>query len=121
MVAYAPMRTGQQSPLKFDPTAENALLSRRSSRDLRTGSPPMDNHETASTVLSNAVIGWLADEALLDSEPAALFGELCRRLRGVGMPVLRAQVGFRILHPLYDASTMNWNVARGVAVEHFSP
>jgi adenylate cyclase len=81
----------------------------------------MDSQETASTVLSDAVIEWLADEALLDAEPAALYGELCQRLRGVGMPILRGQVAFRILHPLYDASTLNWNVERGVVVDHFRP
>src|SRR5438034_11070122 len=81
----------------------------------------MDHQETGSTVLSNAVIEWLAEEALLESEPAAIFGELCQRLRGVGMPLLRAQVAFRILHPLYDASTMNWNIDRGVVVDHFKP
>jgi adenylate cyclase len=81
----------------------------------------MDNEETASTVLGNAVIEWLAGEALLDSEPAAIYGELCQRLRGVGMPILRGQVAFRILHPLYDASALNWNVGRGVLVDHFSP
>jgi adenylate cyclase len=81
----------------------------------------MDTQETASTVLSNAVIEWLANEALLDSEPAALYGELCQRLRGVGMPILHGHVGFRILHPLYDASTMDWNRERGVVVDNFSP
>jgi adenylate cyclase len=81
----------------------------------------MDNQETASTVLGNAIIEWLADEALRESEPAALYGELCRRLRGVGMPILRGQVAFRILHPLYDASTVNWTAATGIVVDHFSP
>ena len=73
----------------------------------------MDNQATASTVLGNTIIEWLADEALLDSEPAALYGELCRRLRGVGLPMLRGQVAFRILHPLYAASTVNWTAETG--------
>jgi adenylate cyclase len=81
----------------------------------------MENQDAASTVLSNAVIEWLANEALLDSEPAALYGELCQRLRGVGMPILHGHVAFRILHPLYDASTMNWNLESGVVVDHLSP
>src|SRR5580692_1524232 len=81
----------------------------------------MDNQETASTVLSNAVIEWLADEALLDAEPAALFGELCQRLRGVGLPILRGQVAFRILHPLYDASIVTWDAEGGVVVELYKP
>jgi adenylate cyclase len=81
----------------------------------------MDYQDTASTVLGNAVVDWLADEALLESEPVALYGELCRRLRGIGIPVLRGHVTFRILHPLYDASAVNWTAATGAVVDHFSP
>jgi adenylate cyclase len=84
----------------------------------------MDNQATASTVstvLGNAIIEWLSDQALHESEPATLYGELCQRLRGAGMPILRGQVAFRVLHPLYDASALNWNPERGVAVEFFSP
>ena len=80
----------------------------------------MDNQAPASTVLGHTIIEWLAHEALLDSEPAALYGELCRRLRGVGLPLLRGQVAFRILHPLYAASTVNWTGETGVVVENFS-
>jgi adenylate cyclase len=81
----------------------------------------MDHQDTTSRVLGNGLVDWLADEALLDSEPAALYDELCRRLRGIGMPLLRGQVTFRILHPLYDASAVSWTAATGVVVEHFSP
>jgi adenylate cyclase len=78
----------------------------------------MDNQATASTVLGSTIVEWLADEALLDSEPAALYGELCQRVRGVGMPILRAQVAFRVLHPLYAASLLHWNAEKGVVVDH---
>src|SRR4029077_17809259 len=81
----------------------------------------MDKQATATMVLGSAIVEWLADEALQDSEPAILYGELCQRLRGVGIPVLRGQVAFRVLPPLYDASTLNWNTERGVIVEHFRP
>lgn len=77
----------------------------------------MNAQETASTVLGADIVGWLADEALRDSEPVSLFGELCQRLRGVGVPILRGQVAFRVLHPLYDASTMSWNAERGVVAD----
>jgi adenylate cyclase len=77
--------------------------------------------EQATTVLGSAIVEWLADEALQDTEPAALYGELCRRLRGVGTPILRGHVAFRVLHPLYDASTMEWTAEKGVVVEHFRP
>jgi adenylate cyclase len=81
----------------------------------------MDSQETASTVLGGTISEWLADEALHYSEPAALYAELCRRLRGVGMPILRGQVGFRILHPLYDASTITWTAAKGAVIGLFRP
>src|SRR5665213_2304672 len=81
----------------------------------------MDIHGTESTVLAGAIVEWLSDQALYDSEPAPLYGELCQRLRGVGVPLLRAQVAFRILHPLYDAGIINWTVERGLLSELFRP
>jgi adenylate cyclase len=81
----------------------------------------MDKQATVTTVLGGAIVEWLADEALQDSEPATIYAELCLRLRGVGIPVLRSQVAFRILHPLYEASSMNWTAERGVVVEYFRP
>jgi adenylate cyclase len=77
--------------------------------------------EQATTVLGSAIVEWLAEEALRDTEPDKLHGELCQRLRGVGMPILRGHVAFRVLHPLYDASTLDWTAEKGVVVEHFSP
>ncbi len=80
----------------------------------------MDDHEIASKELGNAIVEWLADEALRESEPAKLFDQLCGRLRAIGTPVMRAQVGFRVLHPLYDASTLTWYVEKGVVVENLT-
>jgi adenylate cyclase len=81
----------------------------------------MEEKPAATAVLGNAIVEWLADEALQNSEPANLYGELCQRLRGVGIPIVRGHVAFRILHPLYDASALNWFVQKGVVVEHFRP
>jgi adenylate cyclase len=81
----------------------------------------MDSQETASTVLGGTIGEWLAEEALHDSEPAALYTQLCQRLRGIGMPILRGQVAFRILHPLYDASTITWTAGKGAVVSLFRP
>jgi adenylate cyclase len=81
----------------------------------------MDTQGTASTVLGSTISEWLADEALHDSEPATLYAELCQRLRGVGMPILRGQVAFRILHPLYDASAITWTADKGAVVGLFRP
>src|ERR1700733_15970887 len=98
-----------------------SFLAYWSSRQSRIKSCRMDSQATASTALGHTIIEWLAHEALLDSEPPALYGELCRRLRGVGLPLLRGQVAFRILHPLYAASTVNWTAETGIVVDLFSP
>jgi adenylate cyclase len=81
----------------------------------------MDQQAAETEVLGGAIVEWLADEALQDSEPVPLCNELCLRLRGVGMPVLRFQVSFRVLHPLHDASTLTWTADRDVVVEYFRP
>ena len=81
----------------------------------------MDTQETGSTVLGGTISEWLAEEALHDSEPAALYAELCQRLRGIGMPILRGVVAFRILHPLYDASNISWMADQGAVVSLFRP
>ena len=90
-------------------------------RALSDNVAPMDNKRAATAVLGNAIVEWLAGEALQNSEPATLYGELCQRLRGIGIPILRGQIGFRILHPLYDASVLTWTAQQGVVVEHFRP
>jgi adenylate cyclase len=84
----------------------------------------MDDQTTvipASTVLGDTIIEWLSDQVLHDSAPSALYTQLCHRLRGVGIPVLRGQVAFRVLHPLYDASALTWMPASGVEIEFFRP
>jgi adenylate cyclase len=81
----------------------------------------MDSEVVAPTVLGRAIVEWLAEQALLDTAPAGLFNELCQRLRGVGIPILRGHVAFRVLHPLYDAGILNWNAERGVVVDFFRP
>jgi adenylate cyclase len=78
---------------------------------------PANEQSPSTKVLGSAIVEWLAGEALLDSEPTALYGELCERLRGVGIPIRRGQVGFRLLHPLYEVGRLNWTIERGVFVE----
>jgi adenylate cyclase len=82
---------------------------------------PADEQSPSTRVLASTVVEWLAGEALLDSEPTTLYGGLCERLRGVGIPIRRGQVGFRTLHPLYDVGRLNWTTERGVFVELYRP
>jgi adenylate cyclase len=81
----------------------------------------MDTEETGQTVLGGTISEWLTEQALHNSDPATLYGDLCLRLRGIGMPILRGQVAFPILHPLYDASTISWRADTGPVVAHFRP
>jgi adenylate cyclase len=82
---------------------------------------PQATASTVSTALGDAIIEWLSDQALHESAPATIYDELCGRLRAVGVPVLRGQVAFRVLHPLYDASALTWKLEKGIEIEFFSP
>jgi adenylate cyclase len=81
----------------------------------RTEGNDVSRRGATSGVLSDAIAGWLAEEALGSSEPAALFEALCRRLRASGISVMRANVSFNVLHPLYVAGALTWT-AEGVDV-----
>ncbi|MFO1082250.1 MAG: adenylate/guanylate cyclase domain-containing protein [Reyranellaceae bacterium] len=69
----------------------------------------------------DALSDWLAEEALLNSDPVVLYGELCGRLRTLGVPLLRAQMAFRVLHPLYGASAITWTAGDGASASLFPP
>ena len=79
----------------------------------------MGKQATATMVLGSAIVEWLADEALEVPSPPILYGELCQRVRGVGIPIMRGQVAFRVLHPLYDASTL-WGMRREASLSNTS-
>ncbi len=57
----------------------------------------------------SAVLDWLTtgvtDEPYLDD----VFAELCDRLRASGMPLDRATLHLRTLHPQFGGATMRWN------------
>jgi adenylate cyclase len=63
---------------------------------------------------------WLADQTLHSSDAAPLVTELCLRLRALDLPIIRLQVSFNVLHPLYDASVIRWTVAGGTETESFT-
>jgi adenylate cyclase len=69
-------------------------------------------------LLADGIAGWLADQALGDSDSSELFEGLCRRVRAAGIPIMRGYVAFRLLHPLHSSSGLSWT-ASGVAVEMY--
>lgn len=57
---------------------------------------------------------WLIEQALGRPEMTAMFGQLCEKLHGCGVPVDRAMIGWTTLHPLIEAETATWENGRGV-------
>ena len=53
------------------------------------------------------LLDWLA-AAAARGEPATVFGELCERLRRLGIPLDRAAIQLDNLHPLYFGYCLHW-------------
>jgi adenylate cyclase len=54
------------------------------------------------------VLDWLVAGALSDKGATALFAELCERLTATGLPLQRAHLAMRTLHPLVDSVDLTW-------------
>ena len=59
------------------------------------------------------------EQALGQTALADLFGGCCERLLGAGIPLSRADIAFRVLHPLYEAMGMTWLRGSGVESESY--
>lgn len=65
--------------------------------------------ESASgSVLVTALSDWLMLQALGDADTEDIFEGCCQRLDAAGVPISRAMVTFRTLHPLYSSVVMFW-------------
>jgi adenylate cyclase len=62
---------------------------------------------------------WLMVQALGDGQVEAVAEGCFRRLSAAGIPLQRAHVAFRTLHPLFDAMGLNWTPDQGLAVWTF--
>ena len=71
-----------------------------------------------SAALIDRAADWLMEQALRQTALEDLFRGCCERLLGAGIPLSRAHITFRVLHPLYEAMAMTW--LRGSAVESAS-
>jgi adenylate cyclase len=54
------------------------------------------------------LLDWLVVTAATRPEPRHLFGELCERLCGLGLPLWRSAVQLEGLHPLYYGYCLHW-------------
>ena len=83
-------------------------------------SPPAEDREIvrAPAALIDRTADWLMEQALGQTALEDLFQGCCERLLGAGIPLSRAHITFRVLHPLHEAMGMTW--LRGNAVESAS-
>lgn len=71
--------------------------------------------------LATRLADWLIEQALGEDALEAVFEGCCRRLYALGIPLMRGHIGFRTLHPLYNAVTMTWQPDGGLDVQRFTP
>lgn len=69
--------------------------------------------------LVDSVANWLISQALKDSPMEDIFRNTCIRLHAAGIPIARAQVGFRILHPLFQSQTLTWRQNEAVEKNNY--
>lgn len=81
------------------------------------GGPQGTGREPA--VLIDRVANWLIEQALGETALEALFEGCCERLLGSGIPLSRAHITFRVLHPLYEAMGMTWTPGDGVQTQSY--
>src|SRR5512143_2345483 len=75
----------------------------------------MDAAPTTETDFATAIIAsGIADEPVTHLVEGAM-----RRLVSAGVPLDRMQVGFRILHPLFDGMSITWTDQEGVEVSYY--
>ena len=78
-----------------------------------------DEAATPATKAIDELADWLMDQALGDREVEAVAEGCFRGLHAAGIPLLRAHVAFRTLHPLFNAMGLNWTPDQGLAVWTF--
>jgi adenylate cyclase len=91
------------------------------SRSSSVPSPPAGDREIVQepAALIDRAADWLMEQALGQTALADLFGGCCERLLGAGIPLSRAYIAFRVLHPLYEAMGMTWLRGSGVESESY--
>jgi len=64
--------------------------------------------------LIGSVADWLMAEALGETDVEKLLEGCCQRLRAAGIPLWRAYLTFRTLHPLFRAISLTWRHQSGL-------
>jgi adenylate cyclase len=75
--------------------------------------------QVSTTPLIDEVANWIMESALGETEVEALVEGCFVRLHAAGIPLKRAHVGFRVLHPLYGSETVVWTPEGGAQVQRY--
>lgn len=67
--------------------------------------------------LIGTVENWLMAQTLGEPELQNLFDGCCARLHAAGVPIARAYIGCRILHPLFSVLALTWRPKSGIEVQ----
>jgi adenylate cyclase len=82
------------------------------------GSEPQEASPLDSALVDE-LANWLMSRALGETSIEDLFRGCCERLNAADIPVVRASLGYRTLHPLFKAITLIWRAGQDVEVsEH---
>ena len=73
-----------------------------------------DIETEAGTDLIGTVADWLMTQALGEARMEDLVEGCCNRLRAAGIPLWRAHIAYRTLHPLIEAISLIWQRDEGL-------
>ncbi len=73
---------------------------------------PIDSGNDPIVQLSD----WLIEQAFEKADMAVMFQGCCERLRAAGVPLRRAYIGFRTLHPLFSSMSARWHPGEKVSL-----
>lgn len=77
-------------------------------------------NETSPAIADTDIVTSIITSGMADVPVATLVEGAMQRLVKAGVPLHRMQVGFRILHPLFDGMSIVWTEEAGVEVEYFA-
>ncbi|HSD91440.1 MAG TPA: adenylate/guanylate cyclase domain-containing protein [Methyloceanibacter sp.] len=77
-------------------------------------------NDSSPAATDTDIVTSIITSGMADVPVAALVEGAMLRLVGAGVPLHRMQVGFRILHPLFDGMSIIWTEEAGVEVEYFA-
>ncbi|MHA1570484.1 MAG: hypothetical protein ACTSWM_01585, partial [Alphaproteobacteria bacterium] len=70
--------------------------------------------------LIDTLADWLMSQALGETDMESLIEGCCNRLAAAGIPLSRAYMAFRTLHPLFAGFGYIWQRGQGVTMESYS-